>query len=58
MVVKETKKLAELSDEQLAEFLIFAREIVEHNFNTLKAKAVHSHKTVPLPLSEGFNRIS
>lgn len=58
MVVKETKKLAELSDEQLAEFLIFAREIVEHNFNILKAKAVHSHRTVPLPLPEGFTRIS
>lgn len=51
MVVKETKKLTELSDDQLAEFLIFAREIVEHNFNTLKAKVVYSHKSIPLPIS-------
>lgn len=51
MVVKETKRLAELPEDQLAEFLIFAREIVEHNFNTLKAKAAHSHKSIPLPIS-------
>lgn len=46
MVVKEVKKLAELPDDKLAEFLVFAREIVEHNFNNVKSKP--GPKSVPL----------
>ena len=46
MVVKEVKKLCELPDDKLAEFLIFAREIVEHNFNNVKSKP--GPKSVPL----------
>jgi hypothetical protein len=46
MVVKEVKKLAELPDDKLAEFLVFAREIVEHNFNNVKSKP--EPKSVPL----------
>ena len=46
MVVKEVKRLSELSDDKLAEFLIFAKEIVEHNFNNLKSK--WSPKSIPL----------
>jgi hypothetical protein len=46
MVVKEIKKLAELSDDRLAKFLIFAKEIVEHNFNNVKSK--WSPKSIPL----------
>ena len=48
MVVKEVKRLSELPDDKLAEFLIFARKIVEHNFNTLKSKP--KPKSIPLPL--------
>ena len=48
MIVKEVKRLSELPDDKLAEFLIFAREIVEHNFNTLKSKP--KPKSIPLPL--------
>lgn len=47
MVAKEVKKLAELPDDKLAEFLVFAREIVEHNFNNLKSKT----ETVSVPLT-------
>jgi hypothetical protein len=46
MVVKEVKKLAELPDDKLAEFLVFARDIVEHNFNNVKSKSLP--KSVPL----------
>jgi hypothetical protein len=48
MIVKEVKRLSELPDDKLAEFLIFAREIVEHNFNTVKSKP--KPRSIPLPL--------
>jgi len=48
MVVKEVKKLSELPDDKLAEFLIFAKEITNYNFNNLKYKG--PPKTLPLPL--------
>ncbi len=49
MVALEVKKLATLPDDKLAEFLIFAREIVNHNYTTLLLKP--SPRSIPLPIS-------
>ena len=38
MIVEETKRLCNLSPDQLAEFLIAMREICLHNYNNLMSK--------------------